>query len=188
MICGIFERNIVKILTFFSVSPGSKLTRKEIQEKTLINNSPLDNSLTILTRNLILIKERRFYSLNFENDCAKEILKIIKKEHQRFKEIPLKVYFTLLDLSYKFSTMKNISSILLFGSYAKLIYTSKSDVDIAIILENYDKKQVPELKKIINRPGKKYSQIVEEHFFQKSDLKENDPLIKEIKRNGVKLF
>ena len=48
MITDIFNKDIVKILTLFSVSLGSKFTRNEIKEKTMLNNVPLDNALNIL--------------------------------------------------------------------------------------------------------------------------------------------
>ncbi len=188
MITDIFDINTVKIMTLFSVSPGSKFTRKEIKEKTMLNNLPLDGALAVLLKNKILMKEKRLLSINFESNMAKAILEVAKKEHLRFKEIPLKIFYLLIDISESFSKVNGIDNIYLFGSYAKLIYTEKSDVDLAIILRKEDNNLIKKVKDEIRKMEKKYGKTIQEHFFGKKDLKENDPIIREIKRNGIALF
>ena len=188
MITDIFNKDVVKVLTLFSISPGSKFTRNEIKEKTMLNNVPLDNTINILLNNKLLIKEKRFLNLNFENKNLKNILEIVKKEHLRLKEIPLKIYYIILDISSVLSNIKKIKEAYLFGSYAKLIYTERSDIDLAIVLEKEDKSFVKKLKKDINKIEKKYDKNVELHFFKKKDMKQKDPIIKEILRNNVSIF
>ncbi len=184
MLSELLNRDIVKILTFFSISPGSKFSRNEIKEKTRLNNSPLDAALTILLKNHILLRERRLLGLNLEDETAKEIFKLIKKEYVRLKGIPLKIYYILVDVSCLLSKNKNIVKAYLFGSYAKLIYTDKSDIDLAIVLKKGDSLIVQDIKKQLS----KESELIEPHFFIDKDMKQNDPLIKEILRNGVSLF
>ena len=145
-------------------------------------------TLNILLNNKILIKEKRFLNLNFENKNLKIILDIIKKEHIRFKEIPLKVYYIILEISSVLSKIKNITKAYLFGSYAKLIYTERSDIDLAIILEKEDKNLVKKFKKDINKIEEKYNKNVELHFFEKKDMKQKDPIIREILKNNIDLF
>ncbi len=188
MITDIFDKDAIMVLTLFSVSPGSKFTRNEIKEKTMLNNVPLDNALNVLLNNGVLTKEKRFFSLNFENKNSKAILGIIKNEHLRFKEIPLKIYYLLLDISSVMSNIKNIIRVYLFGSYAKLIYTDRSDVDLAIILEKSDKGTIDKIKKSVNKIEKKYGRSLELHFFEEKDMQQKDPIIKEILRNNVELF
>lgn len=188
MITDVFNKDIIKILTLFSVSPGSKFTRNEIKEKTMLNNVPLDNALNILFNNKILIKEKRFFSLNFGNRNLKSLLNIVKNEHLRFKEIPLKIYYMLLDISAILSDIRNITKVYLFGSYAKLIYTDKSDVDLAIVLEKENRDTINKIKKSINKIEKKYDKSLELHFFEKKDMRQRDPIIREISRNNVELF
>lgn len=188
MITDIFNKEILMVLTLFSVSPGSKFTRTEVKEKTMLNNVPLDNALNVLLNNAILIKEKRFLYLNFENKNSKIILDIVKKEHLRFKELPLKIYYIMLDASLVLSNIKNIAKAYLFGSYAKLIYTEHSDIDLAIVLESKDKAAINKIKKSLSRIEKKYDKALELHFFEKQDMKQKDPLIREILRNSVELF
>src|SRR3989338_8252087 len=99
MITDVFNKDAVKVLALFSVSPGSRFTRNEIKEKSMLNNVPLDNAINLLLSNRILTKEKRLMGLNFENKNLKLLLDILKKEHLRFKEIPLKIYFLILDVS-----------------------------------------------------------------------------------------
>ena len=185
----IIERNAAKVLTLFSLSPGSNFSRKEIKEKTMLHNIPLDNAIAMLLHNDIMKKERRLLFLNNRNRYAKSVVKILKEEFERFKELPLKIYYLLVDVSYMVAGVRNIGQIYLFGSYAKLIHTQESDIDLAIILDKKkDRETADEVKGIVNKAEKKYGKTIECHFFEKSDLKKKDPLIKEILRNNVALF
>ncbi|MBT5272457.1 nucleotidyltransferase domain-containing protein [Candidatus Woesearchaeota archaeon] len=186
MIIDLFDTNVVKVLTLFSISPGSGFTRNEIKDKTMLNNVPLDSTITILLNNSIMLRDKRLFKLNFENKKMKVFLEFINKEYLRFKELPLKIYFLLLDLSFVFSNFNNLENIWLFGSYSKLIYTDNSDVDIAFVFNSKVNKKEVKLK--VKKLEKKYNKIIEEHFFDKKDMKINDPLIKEIKKNGVKIY
>lgn len=188
MISDVFDKNICKVLTLFSVSPGSRFTRNDIKEKTLLHNIPLDNAIINLLNNKILLKEKRFLSLNFENRYAKNIIDIAQKEYIRLKEIPLKIYYLLMDISSELSKETAIKTIYLFGSYAKLIYTEKSDIDLAIILRKEGEKPVKEIKRIMTKIEKKYDKVIETHFFTERDMKQKDRLIKDILKNGVILF
>lgn len=188
MIADLFNKDVIKVLTLFSISPGSSFTRNEIKEKTLLNNVPLDNTLNILLNNKILLKEKRFLKLNFENKALATLLDITRKEHLRFKEIPLNIYYVLLDVSSSFSDTHDVDTIYLFGSYAKLIYTDKSDIDLAIVLEKEEKGITEKIKKIISQIEKKHNKIIELHFFEDKDMKNKDQIIQEILRNNIPLF
>ncbi|MBT4539962.1 hypothetical protein HOC35_00465 [Candidatus Woesearchaeota archaeon] len=183
MITDLFDKNIVKVLTLFSISHGSGFTRNEIKEKTMLNNVPLDIAIQTLLYNSILVQNKRVFRLNFENKQMKPLLDLVGKEYLRFKELPLNVYVLLLDLSSAFSGFKNIDNMWLFGSYSKLIYNNRSDVDIAFIFNKKVNKK--EIKNKIKSLEKKYKKVIEEHFFDKKDMTTNDSLIKEIKKNGV---
>ena len=185
MISDIFDKHIVKVLTLFSISKGSRFTRNEIKEKTSLNNVPLDKTLNTLLKNNILRLEKRFYGLNFDNVNLNIVIEIIEKEYHRFKDLPLRIYYLLVDLS-EFLSSLDVDDAYLFGSFAKLIHNEKSDVDIAIITDNKD--LIAKIKKGINKTGKRYSKVIEEHFFEVSDLSKKDPIIGDIKRNGIKLF
>jgi predicted nucleotidyltransferase len=187
MISLIFNKEEFKILNIFSISPGSKFRRNEIKEKTKLNNVPLDEALLKLVKSDIIKKERKFYSINFENSYSKLIIEIISKQYKFLKEIPLDVYFLITDLISESKLLRK-TEIYLFGSYSKLIYKDTSDIDIAILTDsNFDKKSV---NKIIQKLEKRYSKNIEIHLFEKSKFYKNkkDPLIKDILKNGIKLI
>ena len=188
MISQIFDLDSFKIISLFSLSPGSRFRRKEIKEKTKLNNVPLDKALLRLLSSGILKKEENFYKINFHNENAKKIVEISSKQYKDLKELPFDVYLLLLDLVSEFSVIKGIE-VYLFGSYSKLIYNEKSDVDIAILTpEIFNKKN--NIQKTIQKLEKIYKKNIETHFFVKKLFYKNkkDMLVKEIIRNGMRLI
>jgi len=187
MISQIFTQDCFKIITLFSISPGSKHNRKFIQEKTGLYNTPLDKALRRLINSKILKREGNYYSVNFEEEYFKKFIDICISEYKTLKEIPLNIYFLLIDLINEFSKI-NRAEIYLFGSYSKLIYKNDSDVDIALIYSNnIDKKLI---NKFTLKVEKDYNKNIEIHYFEKNDFYKNkkDPLVKSIIKDGVKLM
>ena len=190
MISNLFKEDITKILTYFLISPGSRHTRKEIKEKTNMNNIPLDKALKSLLTLKILKIEKSMYTLNQANEKSREILLIMKKEYDYFG-LPHDIFNLLVKISSSISDLKEIREIVLFGSYSKLIYTDKSDIDIAIILEDKIKNKVKIeeiIEKRINKIEEKSKKLIEPHFFVNQELKEKDPIIKDIIKNGKSLI
>ncbi len=187
MINPIFDQNIFKILTLFSLAPGSRFTRKEIKEKTQLNNVPLDASLSKLIKTPILKRQGSYYYMDFENEERGKIMQIIASQYKQLKEIPLDVYFILVDLVYRLSNAKEVDAYL-FGSYSKLVYKEDSDVDIAVLTtKKFNKNQ---LEKENGRLKKIYNKNVEIHYFDKFSFYKNkkDPLVREIIKNGVRII
>lgn len=181
----LFDSNILKIMTIFSTSPGSRLNRKLIKEKTRIANIILDKTLAKLINFKVLIKEKGFFALNFKNTEVKEITNLAAENYLKFKQIPLKEYFILFNITEEFSKIKDIGDVYLFGSYAKLIFRENSDIDIAVISE-IDKK---EMNKITSKLEKKHNKKIEIHFFTKKFYNnKRDPLVKEILQHGIKMI
>lgn len=181
MISYLFNKDVFKILSLFSISPGSRFKRNEIKEKTKLYNINLDLALNRLINLGLLKKDKNLYQINFENEIKKEILDLIIKEYKRIREIPFRVYLLLIDFLEEISKNKEIEAYL-FGSYAKLIYKENSDIDIAVINGKVN-------VKFINKLEKKYGSKIEVHYFKKDEFYKNkkDPLIKEIIKNGIKL-
>lgn len=187
MITQLFDNSVSKVLCLYVVSPGSKFKRNELKQHTFLNNVPLDFALNKLINSEILIRKNNLYYFNFESEFGKSILEIHKKQYYKLKELPLNVYFSLLDIVERFSTTNTIS-LYLFGSFSKLIYTRTSDIDIAVIY-----KQEPDFKTINNykeKIEKKYNKKIELHYFKKEEFEKNknDPIIHDIVKNGEKLM
>ena len=186
MIAGIFEKNIFKVLSIFSIEPGSRFNRKEIKGKSRLNNIPLDKSLSILKNSGILKRERSLYSVNFESSEWKNIINTFSRQYKGLKEIPLDAYFCVADIVYFLSSIKGVEAYL-FGSYSKLVYKEDSDIDVAVLITgNFNKKP---LQNIVNKAEKTYKKRVEIHYFDKFNFYKNkkDPLVKDILKNGVRL-
>jgi len=182
---GLFDRDVVRVMTLFSLSPGSRLNRKTIQEKTKINNIVLDKTLALLLNLHILSKERNLLSLNFKNEETKKILEVVSENYNKLKQLPLNAYFMVLDILEEIVKIKNIEDIYLFGSYSKLIFREDSDIDFAIISEEVNKKEV---NNSVKKLEKRFKKKIEIHFFTREFYKnKRDSLVKEILQNGVKL-
>jgi len=187
MIIQIFDKNVMKILTIFSISPGSKFQRKELKEKTSLNNITLDNSLKLLFNSNILKKEKRALYLNLESKNTKSILELVSNQYKELKEIPLKAYFSVIELVYLLSKFE--LNVYVFGSYAKLVFKEDSDIDIAIISDKISSEEKREISKLIKKIESKYKRKIEIHYFSTNFYKnKKDPLVKDILINGIKLI
>ena len=188
MMINLIDRNFSRIILFFAISPGSRYSRKEIKEKTSMNNVPLDISLGKLLNLRIINEKNRLYFLNLENQIVNQIL----EEKEKFSNLPLNIQFILIEFIEMILKFKPIKDIVLFGSYTKLIFSDKSDIDIAVIFADKIKNRERIEKKISalsQKISKKYKKSVQEHFFVESDLKhKEDPLIKDILKNGRSLI
>lgn len=187
MISQIFNQDCFKLLSLFNLSPGSKFNRTEIKEKTQLNNVPLDKALSNLASSGIIKREKNYYFLNLDNEYTRKILEITSKQYKQLKELPLAVFYLLVDMVSSFSLFKE-TEVFLFGSYAKLIHKENSDVDIAFIYQKEpDKKKIT---KTINKLERNYNKTVEIHYFEKKSFYRNkkDLLVQDILKNGVKLI
>ncbi|MCF6365040.1 MAG: nucleotidyltransferase domain-containing protein [Bacteroidales bacterium] len=73
-------------------------------------------------------------------------------------------------------------SIVLFGSYAKGSYHIDSDIDIAVILKDYDNLMNIQLE--LMKLRRKIDNRIEPHPIKESDFNEGNPLVNEIKKYG----
>lgn len=186
MLTNIFNINVLKILTVISISRGSKFQRKELKERTRMNNAVLDTALVELVNSGILIRDKRHFFLNLENADAKQISDIALGQYKRLKELPFGVYFSIIDIASVLGKFKRIKAYL-FGSYSKLVFKETSDIDIAIVSDclREDRGVLAAMRKI----EKRYKKPIELHYFSADFYKnKKDPLVKEILKNGVGLI
>ena len=81
---------------------------------------------------------------------------------------------------------KNPKAIVLFGSFRNGEDLSTSDVDIAIVSNQINKK---EADKVIKKLEKKHKKEIELHYFTRNFYKnKRDPLVKEILQHGIKMI
>lgn len=204
LISPVFTQDCFKILTFFSLSPGSRWRRKDIKERTKMHNVPLDNALNVLLHTQVLCKERNYYALNLENDYTKQLIDVCRKQYQQLREIPLDVCYLVLDFAAAFASWRGMEAYL-FGSYAKLVYRENSDVDIALLYAGeVDRKRLAQVVQEGPKPSaqkgklpllvlklqKIYHKNVELHHFERAAFYKNkkDPLVRGILKDGIRLW
>lgn len=81
----------------------------------------------------------------------------------------------------------NIQSVYLFGSYAKDTSKAFSDIDVAIISDSFDGFLFSDTEKILSKT-KNINRMIEPHPFRKEDFTEENPLVAEIIRSGIKIY
>lgn len=183
MIVNLLDPNVAKVLIIFSLAPGAKFRRKELKERTKLNNANLDKALNSLQNSKIVLRDNNFFKLNL-NEKTKILIETIQKEYKELNEIPLNVFFSILDLVNRIIFLKDVK-VYLFGSYAKLTFKEGSDIDLAIISD----KKLDFLEKIALKIEKKYKTKIQLHFFGKDFSKhKEDPLVREIIRNNIQLL
>ena len=72
--------------------------------------------------------------------------------------------------------------IILFGSYAKGTYTKDSDIDIAVVLKDYNNRFDTQLE--LMRLRRKIDSRIEPHPFREKDFEITNPLVNEIIKHG----
>jgi len=183
----IFDKDSFKILSLFSASSEPGFNRSQIKEKTVMNNVPLDNALAKLVMSKLLTKENNVYRINTENKNTRRILKVVSKQHKDLNNLPLNIYFSLIDLVDYLASMKKID-VYLFGFYAGSDKGENSNIDIALLAPK--KTTLKYLSKITGKVEKNYGKTIKIHDFIKDDFYKNksDPVIKEILQNGIRLM
>ena len=160
-ILGLFHRNIFADLTFKQIKDQSKQKSNNIVQIALKE---------FQKQNIIKLKKTgdvTAYSLNLDNNLTLSYLDLINQEKiskQKFsRDIIGKIQNKILKQTELFI-------LIIFGSYAKYKATDKSDLDIAVIVENEQikKEVIPLLETIKRREMKK----IDYHVFTRNEFLE----------------
>lgn len=93
----------------------------------------------------------------------------------------IKEYIDLVLNNYK------VEAIILFGSYAKGSYNENSDIDIAIVTDDFNNDIIDEELKLM-KLRRKIDTRIEPHLIRIEDYKKiNTPFIKEVIDSGIKI-
>lgn len=74
----------------------------------------------------------------------------------------------------------------IFGSYAKGVAIENSDIDIALIMETFDKDRFDTRLKLM-KYSRKFSEVIEPHPFQISEFDDSNPFAREILKDGINI-
>jgi predicted nucleotidyltransferase len=82
----------------------------------------------------------------------------------------------------------SVNKAVIYGSYAKGHYNSKSDLDIAIFSESFKNKRFVDVTAFLFSVARKYKEVcIEPVGFADTDLKSGNPFIKEIISSGIEI-
>jgi uncharacterized protein len=78
------------------------------------------------------------------------------------------------------------AKLILFGSYVKGNFNPDSDIDIAVILKDYD--NLLDIQLELMRLRRKIDSRIEPHPFREKDFELSDPIVHEILSHGEELL
>lgn len=79
----------------------------------------------------------------------------------------------------------NYKRIILFGSYAKGSYNEDSDIDIAVVFDDF--KNMMDMQLELMRLRRKIDSRIEPHPFRERDFEQSNPIVNEILRYGQEI-
>lgn len=81
----------------------------------------------------------------------------------------------------------NVSSVYLYGSYAKGTHTDDSDIDIAIIGDDFSGDIIEDTLRLM-KLRRKIDNRIEPHPFNSNEFDSANPLVREILETGIKIM
>jgi predicted nucleotidyltransferase len=142
-IFGVFKKDFFASLTFRQIKEQSRqksnnvvqTALKEFKEQKIVGTKVIGDVTT--------------YSLNFSNNLTLSYLNIINDLEIKKRKFPTEILF---EIQKRLSTQTNFFILIVFGSYAKNKATTKSDLDIAIIVDSEQtKKEITPLLETVKR-------------------------------------
>ena len=79
----------------------------------------------------------------------------------------------------------NIDKAIMFGSYANNSVTKYSDIDVALVSDDFTDFPLADRKKIVK--ANIHFSMIDPHTFSKKYFSKGDPFISEIKKTGVEI-
>jgi uncharacterized protein len=76
--------------------------------------------------------------------------------------------------------------VILFGSYARGNYNEDSDIDIALVFDDY--RNILDMQLELMRLRRKIDSRIEPHPFRKKDFEASNPIVNEIMKYGKEIF
>ena len=160
-ILGVFHNNIFAELTFKQIKGQSKqksnnvvqIALKEFQKQELIKPKTTGDVTA--------------YSLNLDNNLTISYLNLVNQGEISKRKFPKEV---LAEIQKRVFKQTEFFILLVFGSYAKGKSTEKSDLDIAVIVENgQTKKEIAPFLETIKR---REINPIDYHIFTRSEFLE----------------
>ncbi len=89
------------------------------------------------------------------------------------------------EYAFAIKSKYNYIKVFLFGSYAKGNYHEDSDIDIAVVLKDYN--NLMDIQLDLMRLRRKIDSRIEPHPFREGDFDVNNPIVNEILQHGQEI-
>lgn len=176
------------ILAEIYLKPGIHV--REIARKAGLGIPAVKNHLNKLLREKLVSKRLEGRNLKFFLNMKNSyiISYLYQIEYMRLKKLPRAVkniIFDFLSILAKKPTMT-----IIFGSFAKGIYTKTSDLDVLLVFNEIDEKNLKDIESKSRLVSGRYSLDLEPVYiswkeFREKFFDEKDAFIKEIKTNKI---
>ena len=165
------------IMNEFVKDKNNSIYGRAIAEKYNLNQKTVSNILKNFEKKDILKfkteGKNKYYFLNINNPCLKEVLKLIEIN----KKIDFITKHVKFERLFKNLEQKTMGSLIVFGSYAKGIEKRNSDLDILVI------GKIKEVREIEESFGLEIN-VIE---MKKDKFNLNENFIKEVMENHIVL-
>lgn len=161
----------IKILRFLFSAKDEHAGRAIARAIGMSASSTYETLQSLKEEGLINIRRKGnaiFYKIRTENYIVKELLKpLFEKEKSLFTEIISLIKGSLLEHKDK------IASIALFGSVARKEETTKSDIDLAIIIETNSARKVIDnaIDKLSTEMAKKFGTALSSYVLTREEIR-----------------
>jgi len=176
---------MLKILTEIYLNRGIHL--REISRKINLGIPAVKNQIDKLLKEALIVKKYEGRNLKFFLNTKNLFLisYLYQVEYSRLKKLPKFIKDMVFDF-LKILENKPILTII-FGSYAKGNYTKTSDLDILLVFNQLNKKEIePKARIISNRYGINLEPIyLSFKEFRKKFFDERDDFMKGLKNNKI---
>ena len=132
-----YDNTELQILKQIYLKPG--IHKRELSKQLKLSMPSIDHGLKKIT-NLLKAKwsgNQLQYTLDYTKPAITPALYSV--EYSRFEKLPAKVKFSVGDFLKELPEKPLLA--IIFGSYAKNMYTKDSDIDILLVFQKLDKTQ-----------------------------------------------
>lgn len=175
----------IRIMRLLLSYPNKDFLISEIEKYTGAKGGNLYRALRKLKTYGIIIKNSNLYRVNFSHQLIQSLNSIFEKEKKYFQNIDQKELNIISDLTNELlKHYTDIEDIILFGSVSRGMYSDKSDLDLMVIKQKTSNRIELDVAKI----RKKYARKIQLFFHTPKEFNESkEPLIKEVKREGISI-
>lgn len=178
------RKKIVKTLVLYSKRQWSCSSMEEITEMSHATAFRTLTSLAYygLLKTTKINRKDIIYELVLESPFTKELRRIL--------EIPINVAKTIAKSFADKIKLKGVLSVILYGSTVKGKIKPESDIDVLVIINNYDKELEKKIYDVAGELSSNYNKTISSIIMTEKDLRKekNSNFIKSVKANMEVLY